>query len=141
MPSEADISHLFEPLLQKGWKIFLPRFAGNNFEFRNIETPDALRPGKYGILEPYEEAELLTDESITIALLPGLAFDPMGNRLGRGNGGYDKWLDSAKKKNPDMKVWGTALDCQMVNVVPSEPHDRKMDLVITPRGVVTPPNS
>lgn len=138
MQSEADVSHLFEPLMEKGWKIYAPRFAGASFEFRQLATPDAVHPGKYGILEPLKSAPLLDPLDVRVALLPGLAFDRKGKRMGRGNGGYDKWLEQVRVINPSLEVWGIALDCQMVNEVPSEGHDQPVDVVATPRECIRP---
>lgn len=136
MPSEADVSHLFPPLLEQGWKIFLPRFAGAGFEFRQLLAPDALAPGMYRIPEPPASAPLLDPSEATVVLLPGMAFDRRGNRLGRGNGGYDKWLGKVRRNNPSLHVIGVALDCQMVNAIPEEPHDQKVDAVATPRELI-----
>lgn len=136
--SEADIGELFPVLLERGWKLFFPRFEGSGFAFRQAPTLDALVPGKYGLMEPTQDEAKLMIEDVTIALLPGLGFDPAGGRIGRGNGGYDKWLQELRKKNPAAKVWGIALDCQMVTAIPRETHDELVDLVITPRGVIDP---
>ncbi len=136
--SEADIRELFPALLERGWTLFFPRFEGSGFAFRKAPTIDALVPGKYGLMEPTADEEKLTIADVDIALLPGLAFDAAGGRIGRGNGGYDTWLRELRAKNPGAKAWGIALDCQMVAVVPREAHDLAMDLVVTPRGIIDP---
>lgn len=136
--SEADIRELFPTLLKRGWTLFFPRFEGSGFAFRKAPTIDALVPGKYGLLEPTADEEKLSIADVDIALLPGLAFDAAGGRIGRGNGGYDRWLEELRTKNPKAKVWGIALDCQMVAVIPRETHDMPMDLVVTPRGIIDP---
>jgi 5-formyltetrahydrofolate cyclo-ligase len=136
--SEADIRDLFPTLLERGWKLFFPRFEGAGFSFRRATSMDGLVPGKYGLMEPTGDDETLGIADVTVAIIPGLGFDPSGGRIGRGNGGYDIWLRELRAKNPGAKVWGVALDCQMVTVIPREAHDRMMDLVITPRGVIDP---
>jgi 5-formyltetrahydrofolate cyclo-ligase len=136
--SEADIAGMFPELLARGWKLFFPRFEGAGFAFRRAPTLDALVPGMYGLMEPSRDDEKLSIEDVTVALVPGLGFDPAGGRIGRGNGGYDTWLRELRAKNPAAKVWGIALDCQMVTTVPREAHDRTVDLVVTPRGVIDP---
>lgn len=132
--SEADIKELFPVLLERGWKMFFPRFEGDSFAFRQAGSMEALVPGRYGLMEPSQDEESLGIEAVTLALLPGLAFDAAGNRLGRGNGGYDRWLKKLRAKNPAAAVWGIALDCQTVPHVPSEAHDERVDRVCTPRG-------
>ncbi len=136
--SEADIAELFPVLLERGWKLFFPRFEGAGFAFREAPTLGALVPGKYGLMEPTQDEAKLTIEDVDVALLPGLGFDPSGGRIGRGNGGYDKWLQELRKKTPGARVWGIALDCQMVTMIPRETHDELVDLIITPRGVIDP---
>lgn len=136
--SEADIRDVFPELLARGWKLFFPRFEPDGFSFRRAEALDALVPGRYGLKEPSHDEPRLSNADVTIALLPGLAFDEMGGRIGRGNGGYDRWLKDLRKKNPGAMVWGTALDCQIVPQVPREEHDQTMDGVITPRGFIDP---
>lgn len=136
--SEADIRDLFPTLLERGWKLFFPRFEGAGFSFRRATSVDGLVPGKYGLMEPTGDDEKLGIADVTVAIIPGLGFDPAGGRIGRGNGGYDVWLRELRAKNPGAAVWGVALDCQMVTVIPREAHDQPMDLVITPRGVIDP---
>ncbi len=134
--SEADIRDIFPELLQRGWKLFFPRFEGSSFAFRRAETLENLVPGRYGLMEPTKDNDALALADVDLVLLPGLAFDNNGGRIGRGNGGYDRWLRELRAKNPHAHVWGIALDCQMVGQVPSEPHDQPVDAVCTPRGFI-----
>ena len=60
-------------------------------------------------------------------IVPGVAFDPTGNRMGRGRGFYDRLL----KSTPNAIKVGVAYDFQMLDTLPVEPHDVKMDLIIT----------
>lgn len=136
MPSEADIIPLLEELLKRGITVYLPRAEGKAFLYRKMESLEALKPGALRIPEPDEHADVLDDSTLDIALIPGAAFDRDCNRLGRGNGGYDIWLARLRKTNPDAKAWGIALDPQLTNAVPMQPHDQQMDAVITPRGII-----
>lgn len=136
MESEVDISPLFPILLERGWKVFFPRFEGSSFAFRQVDRLELLVPGRYGLMEPSKDEEPLTIEDVTLALLPGIAFDREGRRLGRGNGGFDIWLKKLRGKNPNALVWGIALDSQIVQDVPMEPHDQRVDRVCTARGFV-----
>ncbi len=141
MPSEADIAPLIAELLQKGHKIFIPRFTRSSFEFRGVESLDDVYPGKFGLLEPLPSAPLLNLQDVTLVLLPAVGFDRTGNRLGRGNGGYDKFLEELKKVNPSALTWGIALEYQLTDTVPTEPHDRKVDAIVTARELIIPKES
>ncbi len=141
MKSEADIAPLLEEFLKRGINVYLPRAEGRAFLYRKMTSFEALAPGSLRIPEPDSEADILDEATLDIALIPGAAFDRKGNRLGRGNGGYDIWLEKLKKINPAAKVWGIALDRQVVNDVPVQPHDRPVDAVITPREMLKIENS
>jgi 5-formyltetrahydrofolate cyclo-ligase len=133
---EADLRMAMEEVLKRGWKLYLPRFENQKLAFRRVEDLQNLPMGVLHIPEPTAAAELLNMKELTIAVLPGRAFDLKGGRLGRGNGGYDKWLVTLKAENPAALVWGAALDAQMTREVPMEAHDVPVDAVITARGVM-----
>lgn len=138
MPSEADIAPLIKTLLEKGHHVFIPRFTKTAFEFREITTLEDLFPGKFGLLEPLPSQPALDLASVDVVLLPAVGFDRTGNRLGRGNGGYDRWMEDLRKKNPQAKVWGVALEHQLTDTVPTEPHDQPVDALVTAREFVAP---
>lgn len=135
MPNEADLRPLFAELLKRGDAIFLPCFTRASFEFRRMTDPALLSPGFYKTLEPPLGAARLDLSTLDIALVPGHAFDAQGNRLGRGNGGYDRWIAAVRKSNPNVRIWGVALGAQMARNVPMEAHDEKVDGVLTARGL------
>lgn len=70
-----------------------------------------------------------------IILIPGLAFDHHGHRMGRGGGFYDRWLEA----HPSGKKIGLCFQCQIVGHLPREPHDLSMDLILTEGGSPMPP--
>jgi 5-formyltetrahydrofolate cyclo-ligase len=133
---EADLRMAMDEMLKRGWTLYLPRFEENRLAFRRVESLEGLALGALHIPEPPKSAEPLDPKTLTIALIPGRAFDTKGGRLGRGNGGYDKWLPKLKQESPNAKIWGIALDAQMTNEVPMEPHDVKVDAIVTARGVI-----
>jgi 5-formyltetrahydrofolate cyclo-ligase len=139
MRSEADIVPLLQEFLKRGIRVFLPRMEGKTFSYRLMTSMETLAPGSLRIPEPDSDAPVLDEKELDLALIPGAAFDRDGNRLGRGNGGYDIWLEKARKENPGLKVWGVALDRQVVNVVPVQPHDRPVDAVVTQRELMKTP--
>jgi len=134
LASEADLRPLIEERLAAGNEVYLPRFNGRNMTFHRIESLARLAPGPFGIPEPAETAPLLDPSAEILLLVPGLAFDAQGNRLGRGNGAFDAWIAGDRARLRPARYWGTCLDCQVVHEIPTEPHDQRMDAVITARG-------
>lgn len=139
LKSEADILPLLETLIERGDRVYLPVFTNNILTFRSCSGFSQLTPGALNILEPPESAPVIDPLELNIALVPGRAFDRSCHRLGRGNGGYDKWIRIQRQRNPNTKFWGIAFECQIVNDVPREKHDERVDNVITARGFVSPP--
>lgn len=135
LKTEADIRPLLEELLRRGDSLYLPSFAGNQLSFRKCDDLTSLSPGALNIPEPSSHSPAPTLPHIQYVLTPGRAFDREGYRLGRGNGGYDKWIKKQREENPSTQYWGIALECQIVNAVPHEGHDQKMNRVITARKI------
>lgn len=138
MPTEVNIIPLLQEFLDAGKTIALPRSEGKAFLFRTVTSLTDLPPGPFRIPEPGPDAPPLDLASIDLALIPGIAFDPAGNRLGRGNGGYDQWIAKVREANPNVTLWGIGFDCQMVNIIPLEPHDATVHAIITPRMMIAP---
>ena len=78
-------------------------------------------------MEPVGE-EMPADKVLDVVLVPGMAFDGDGNRLGRGRGYYDRFLNTLS--NPRPKLIGVCFDFQKTDVVPTEPTDVKVDVVV-----------
>lgn len=123
--SEVDTADLDRLLRARGFRIAYPRItAGRALELA-LATPDELQPARFGLREPAGPAVALRD--LAAFLLPGLAFDRAGNRLGWGHGHYDATLAAA----PGALRVGLAFACQVVDRVPSEPHDARLHVLIT----------
>jgi len=107
-----------------------PRVVGDHLEIHRIGPRSRWTTGPYGISEPdpgsWDPASL---SEIDLAVVPGLAFDPSGGRLGRGRGFYDRLLGHPEFRG--VKA-GLAWDWQIVAEVPSDIDDISMDLVVTP---------
>lgn len=136
MKSEVDILPLITTLLERGSKLYMSRADGTGFKFHQVTALNALKMGPFRIPEPPADAPLLDKTTLQYILVPGMAFDRAGNRLGRGSGGYDKWLLGLRKINPTVQVWGIGFDAQIVHEVPVAAHDQPMDKVIGPRGTI-----
>ena len=134
LPDEPDIRPLFDALVAQGRVVLLPKVTGDDtMELRRYTSPADLQEGAFHIMEPIGEP--FTDYAqIDVCLVPGVAFDAAGHRLGRGRGYYDRFL--SKLYSPShfpalspLKI-GVCFPFQRVAEVPSEPHDILMDEVI-----------
>ena len=99
--------------------------------FRRYNPGDAMRERAWGIREPMETAEVVTPD---LLLVPLLAVDPRGARLGYGGGFYDRTLGELRQTRRIVAV-GVGYDEQVVGEVPVEPYDALLDWVLTPSGL------
>ena len=127
LPDEVDIRPLIDQLVAEGKTVVLPKVTGDEtMELRRYTSRDDLQEGAFHILEPVGEP--FTDyDQIDVALVPGMAFDAAGHRLGRGKGYYDRFLAA----HPHLYKIGVCFPFQRVAEVPSEAHDIIMDEVIS----------
>lgn len=134
MGTEPDTLRLLPSLFAAGKRICLPRcLPGNQMEVRLVQPDSSLIPHPYGMLEPGPDCPLVLPEEIGLALVPGLAFDRTGGRLGRGGGYYDRWLARYRGATAALCRDGLLLDA-----LPRLPHDLGVDLVITETGLYGP---
>lgn len=106
-------------------EILLPVVAGEELELRRYTGPQDLATGSYGILEPTGE-RFTSYTDIDLIVVPGVAFDRHGHRLGRGKGYYDRLLPLL----PDAYKLGICFPYQLLDAVPAEPLDIPMDEVL-----------
>lgn len=109
-------------------RFFLPRVNGVNLDILPYDR-SSLRLGAFHIEEPQGE-DVCSIDDIELIIVPGVAYDPKGNRVGRGKGYYDRLLGGTRA----AKI-GVAYDFQVVDEIDAEPHDVKVDIVISNRGV------
>jgi 5-formyltetrahydrofolate cyclo-ligase len=133
LADEAPTQRLLDALWERGADVLLPRCAGDALELAPARDAAALRPGRFGVPEPPSEAPAAAPRDGDLWLVPGVAFDARGGRLGRGRGFYDRMLAGAAAR---PRVFGLAHAFQIVAAVPMAPHDRRVDGVVTERGVV-----
>ncbi len=130
--AEPDTALLFAPLLERGKRIALPRMLpGRQMEARQYcpDRPPLRHP--FGILEPDADCPLMDATDIDLVLVPALCYDRQGFRLGMGGGYYDRWLEHYS----GITV-GLCRDALLRDTLPTEPHDRPVDVVITPSAVL-----
>lgn len=128
-PAEIDISEFVKSSLERNAKIVAPRWNGETYELARVKSLNAedVRTGPMNILEPAEK-DIVQPEDVGVWLIPGLAFTRDGRRLGYGGGWYDRLLSKSAQKS--LKI-GIAHDFQIVDDIPSEPHDIRIDGVVT----------
>ena len=133
LKDEVDIRPLIDRLVEQGRTVVLPKVLDDEtMELRRYTSRDDLREGAFHIMEPV--GELFTDyEAIDVALVPGMAFDAAGHRLGRGKGYYDRFLAEHLAPCPlplAPRLIGVCFPFQRVAEVPSEEHDVCMDEIV-----------
>ena len=122
---EVD-THTFIKKWSSEKRILLPVVVGDDLELRIYTGPDDMTTGSYGIEEP--TGEVFTDyAAIDLIAVPGVAFDRKGNRLGRGKGYYDRLLP----RIPSAYKAGICFPFQLVEEVPADSYDVRMDIIIT----------
>ena len=125
LPDEVDTHTLIQELVAEGKMVLLPKVLDDTtMELRQYAGPQDLSEGAYHIMEPMG-APFKDFSQIDVALIPGLAFDTNGHRLGRGKGYYDRFLTAFTGK-----TIGVCFDFQKVAEVPVDAHDVAVDRVV-----------
>lgn len=132
--NELRTSRLAAALRARGHVLVYPRIIPGQraLVFHRVDTPSELVPGPMRIPQPPVHAEPIALRDITMLVVPGLAFDHQGGRLGWGQGYYDLTLGHHDRP----LCIGYAYACQLVDDVPRSDHDVLMDILITDAGVV-----
>lgn len=127
---ELDLSTLWAEAITSGKQVLLPRYVAERAAYEICVVDPARQPleaGKFGILEPARECPVFSLKRLDLTLVPGVAFDREGRRLGRGRGFYDRLLEHV-----DGVKCGVALDRQIEPRIPVESHDIRVDCILTP---------
>ncbi|WP_432058407.1 5-formyltetrahydrofolate cyclo-ligase [Streptomyces sp. bgisy022] len=139
--SEPGTLALLDALRARGVRVLLPALLpDNDLDWGRYEGPDSLTPVRHGgrmtLLEPAGDrlgADAVTEADVV--LLPGLAVDTRGMRLGRGGGSYDRVLARLERAGARPALVVLLYDGEVVPRVPEEPHDRPVRAAVTPSGV------
>lgn len=136
MGAEADPAVLVDVLVRDGFRTCLPvvQPIGNPLVFRAWQPGEPLMARTWGIMEPAESAPLIEPD---VLLVPLLAFDRAGARLGYGGGYYDRTLARLRARKTVIAI-GLAFAAQELPGVPSDNHDQRLDWVLTESGPVRP---
>jgi 5-formyltetrahydrofolate cyclo-ligase len=129
LPKELDLSELLTKARQLGKRVGLPRVRGDaqTLELREVAQDAQLVEGAFGVFEPEPSAPLIDPADVDLALVPGLAFDARGHRIGYGRAFYDRLLPLL----PRAFRIGVAFDFQFVSELPDEPHDVPMHCIVS----------
>ena len=136
--TEPDIRPFLDRMLKRGSRVCLPRYnkEKNSYEMAEVEeiSGRTLVKGAYGIPEPDAHFKTLHEDSFKemLWLVPGVAFDLSGARLGRGKGVYDRLMSEGRSR---LKA-GIFYECQQCASVPMDKHDCPMDMIITEEKII-----
>jgi 5-formyltetrahydrofolate cyclo-ligase len=135
--TEVRTRHNLPAMLATGKRIVVPYCINNILELFHLENMDELAIGMYKILEPKEELRPLAPKKVDVSeldliMVPGVAFDRLGSRMGHGFGYYDKLLEHARADAPLVAL---AFECQLFPEIPTQDHDVFMDKIITERTI------
>ena len=124
--NEVDTGMLFSLARKLGKQVFYPRVDGVALGFHEVSRHQDLVPGSFGVLEPVSGGDTHR-AGFDLTVVPGVAFDLRGHRLGYGKGYYDRWLSV----NRSGILVGLAFDLQIVDALPAEEHDQQLDYIVT----------
>lgn len=135
--TEVRTRHDLPDALGTGKKIVVPYCVDGELELYHLTSMDELAIGMYKILEPTEELRRQADKRVDVKeldliMVPGVAFDRRGARMGHGFGYYDKLLEHAK---PQTALVAMAFECQLFDEIPTAAHDVFMDKLITEKAI------
>ncbi len=133
---EVDIWPLIGDALTAGKTVALPRFDAATQRYVACQIQNIakdLGEGQYGIREPGGHCIAVPPNRLDLILVPGVAFDLQGRRLGRGKGFYDQMLATVRGT-----TCGVAFDEQIVETIPIEPHDVHLNCILTPTRWIQP---
>ena len=135
--NEVFTEEIFHQARAQGKRVVYPRVQGAGLEFFEVNSAAELRVGNFGILEP-QGTQSWPLAMIDLLLVPGVAFDQSGHRLGYGKGYYDRLLPD---RPAGCRLVGLCFEFQLLSTLPAEGHDVRMDLLVTERRTLrlTPP--
>lgn len=136
LPGEVDTRPLIERAQSENKTLLFPRMrTDRTLEFAVVSESRSLAMGRYGVLEPDHDCRVRSIDSVGLVLVPGHAFDRTGGRLGRGAGYYDRSLAKCGEVPGRSILVGVAFACQVVDHVPMDSLDVRMDAIVTEAGL------
>lgn len=132
--NETDTAEILAAAFEAGKRVLYPAVCGQEMVLRQVEGVASLSEGSFGILEPCPAGVDHAADEADLIVVPGVAFDLSGHRIGFGKGFYDRFL-----KHPHRKAHlvGLCHDFQVINgSIPAEVHDIRMEIIITDRRII-----
>ncbi|HEY5561224.1 MAG TPA: 5-formyltetrahydrofolate cyclo-ligase [Clostridiaceae bacterium] len=132
---EINTHKIIESALEQNKNVYVPKVISKALGMIGvrIENFEELRKNKMGILEPLEAIEIITKDDIDLAIIPGLAFDLKGNRIGYGGGFYDRYFQGEKNKLPSMIA--LAYEYQLFTNITQDTFDIKVHKIVTEKNI------
>lgn len=132
--NEPETREIIEKALEMGKKVSLPvtDFEKRTMKTIEISSTNELKENKFGLVEPVGEKKVEAN-SLDLIVMPGVAFDREGNRIGRGKGFYDSML---RKTNTGVILIGLCFEENLEENIPSQSHDVKMNIIVTDKEVI-----
>jgi 5-formyltetrahydrofolate cyclo-ligase len=131
---EVPTAMIMEAALAAGKSVWFPRVVRDGMEFRQVLKVSDLSPGRFGLYEPLDTCPVEDPGAIDLFVVPGVAFDRNGHRVGYGMGYYDRVLHPFEGQG---RFIGFCYAFQLVDTIADEGHDVVMDRVITEHGTLT----
>ncbi len=126
--NEVETNLVIRDALFSRKTVLLPALCSGEMFFRELRDMMKMRKGRYGIMEPSESGRVVDPGLADMIILPGIAFDTKGRRIGYGKGYYDRSLHNLEGSG---KLVAICYDFQLVDEIAGEPHDIRVDMIIT----------
>jgi 5-formyltetrahydrofolate cyclo-ligase len=131
--NEVDTQSIMQHAWNDGKCIAFPAVVGHTLAFQEVKAVSSLQEGAFGILEPCPTCRKFSPDEIDVFIVPGVAFDLNGYRVGYGKGYYDRTLHRMENLG---RLVGVCYDFQLVEKIVGEPHDVQMDIIITEKRII-----
>jgi len=129
LETEVDTKEIIKDALKLGKRVFTPFIKGDRLGIAEIKNLDeGLEKSQLGVLEPKNHGDCSSTTKLDMVILPGLAFDRKGNRLGRGKGYFDRFLVNLTKTTKKIAL---SFEFQILDTIPTNSHDIPIDLLVS----------
>ena len=130
--NEVRTDSIFFHAIRSGKEVYFPRVTGSSLSFRKVSSMGELTPGGFGVPEPGSEAPSVEPRELDLIIVPGVAFDLSGARLGYGKGFYDRYLEGV----PLSKRVGITYKFLLQKSIPTRAHDKRVGALVHEQGIV-----
>lgn len=132
--NETDTALILADAFKAGKRILYPAVCGQQMVLRHVESVESLQAGAFGIMEPCSTAIEHRADEVDLIVVPGVAFDLFGHRIGYGKGFYDRFLHGTHRP---ARLVGLCYDFQVTeSAIPADPHDIPMEMVVTDKRII-----